>query len=79
MEGAPLPLIDATDLTRAQRQGKECLSCSKRFPRPTVPVGRTGAGDILYRCPECEVVLEHADDRTAAVPPAVIERGAPRR
>jgi hypothetical protein len=79
MEGTPLPLIDASDLTRAQRQGKECVSCFKRFPRPTVPVGRTGAGDILYRCPECEVVLEYADDRPVAVPVVATKPGAHRR
>lgn len=53
-----LPLIDATGLTRAQRLGRACVSCHKRFPRPTVAVGLTGAGEHLYRCPECIVVLE---------------------
>ena len=53
-----LPLIDATGLTRAQRLGHACVSCRKRFPRPTVTVGQTGAGELLYRCPECIVVLE---------------------
>jgi hypothetical protein len=55
-----LPLIDAKSLTRAQRQGRECVSCGKRWPRPTVPAGRTDIGDVLYRCPECLVTLEPA-------------------
>jgi hypothetical protein len=56
-----LPLIDATGLTRAQRAGRECVSCRKRFPRPTVPIGKVASGDMLYRCPECTIVLEHVD------------------
>jgi hypothetical protein len=58
---ADLPLIDATGLTRAQRDGGACVSCQKRFPRPTVPIGRLVTGEVLYRCPECAVVLESAD------------------
>jgi len=61
------PLIDATGLTRAQRDGRECVSCRKRFPRPTVPVGRVATGEVLYRCPECAVVLEPADPGPAWV------------
>ena len=56
-----LPLIDSTGLTQAQRDGRECVSCRKRFPRPVVPVGRVATGEILYRCPECAIVLEPAD------------------
>jgi len=56
-----LPLIDATELTRAQLDGRACVSCRKRFPRPTIPVGTVATGEVLYRCPECEVVLEPAD------------------
>lgn len=58
---ADLPLIDATGLTRAQRDGLACVSCRKRFPRPTVPIGQVASGEVLYRCPECAVVLESAD------------------
>jgi len=58
---AELPLIDATGLTRAQRSGRGCVSCRKRFPRPTVAVGRVLTGGVLYRCPECAVVLEPAE------------------
>ena len=58
---AELPLLDATGLTRAQRVGRACVSCRKRFPRPTVPVGRVARGEVLYRCPECAVVLEPAE------------------
>jgi hypothetical protein len=67
-----LPLIDATGLSRAQRLGRACVSCQKRFPRPTIPVGRTGAGDLLYRCPECVVVLEpagHSSSRDHTIMP----------
>lgn len=53
-----LPLIDPTGLTRAQRDGRACVSCRKRFPRPTVAVGRLAVGQVLYRCPECRVELE---------------------
>jgi len=55
---AELLLIDATGLTKAQRAGRECASCCKRFPRPSVPIGRVATGETLYRCPECAVVLE---------------------
>jgi hypothetical protein len=53
-----LPLIDATGLTRAQRLGRACVSCRKRVPSPTVAVGQTGTGEVVYRCPDCMVVLE---------------------
>ena len=53
-----LPLIDATGLTQAQREGRACVSCHKRFPKPTVPVGRLVTCEVLYRCPECLVELE---------------------
>lgn len=53
-----LPLIDATGLSPAQRHGAACVSCSKAWPRPEVACGRTGAGEILYRCGECELVIE---------------------
>jgi hypothetical protein len=56
-----IPLIDATELTEAQLDGRACVACRKRFPRPTIPVGRVATGAVLYRCPECAVVLEPAD------------------
>jgi hypothetical protein len=56
-----LPLIDAAGLTRAQRDGHACVSCRKRWPRPTIPVGRTGTGAVLYRCPDCLITLAPAD------------------
>ena len=56
-----LPLIDATTLTAAQRAGRACAVCGKRFPRPDVPAGRTGAGEILRRFPDCPVILKPAD------------------
>lgn len=63
-----LPLIDATGVTRAQRLGRECVACRKRFPRPSVPVGQLGTGEILYRCPECQVVLEVVDAPMHRIP-----------
>ena len=65
---ADLPLIDATGLTRAQRDGRACVSCRKRVPRPTVPIGRLASGEVLYRCPECAVVLEPADKSLVRIP-----------
>jgi hypothetical protein len=62
-----LPLIDATELTRAQRDGGACVSCRKRLPRPTVRVGRLATGEVLYCCPECAVVLEPPDSGHARV------------
>lgn len=62
-----LPLIDAAGLNRAQRLGRACVSCQKRVPRPTVVVGQTGAGETLYRCPECMVVLEPVDSQSSRV------------
>jgi hypothetical protein len=75
---ADLPVIDATSLTRAQRLGRACVSCQKRFPRPTVPVGRTGEGELLYRCPECVVVLEPIDPPSSRMHAVVreFERGS---
>jgi hypothetical protein len=64
---ADLPLIDATGLTRAQRDGSACVSCQKRVPRPTIPIGRVATGEVLYRCPECAVVLEPADTGSVRV------------
>jgi DNA-directed RNA polymerase subunit RPC12/RpoP len=64
---AELPLIDATGLTRGQRAGRACVCCGKRFPRPSVPVGRLATGEVLYRCPECSVVLEPAEPGRARV------------
>ncbi|HEY2641276.1 MAG TPA: hypothetical protein VGI66_15510 [Streptosporangiaceae bacterium] len=55
-----LPLIDTSSLSGAQRHGRECVSCGKRWPRPTVPVGQTDMGHVLYRCTECLVTLEPA-------------------
>jgi hypothetical protein len=60
-----LPLIDATGLTKAQRIGRSCVSCRKRFPRPTIAVGVTEAGEFLYRCPECIVILEPVDSASS--------------
>jgi hypothetical protein len=62
-----LPLIDATGLTRAQRAGSACVSCQKRFPKPTVVVGQIEPGKLLYRCPECVVVLEPLDSQSSRV------------
>ena len=72
-----LPLIDATGLTHAQCLGRECVSCRKRFPRPSVPVGQLDTGEILYRCPECQVVLEVLDAptrRIATIPQSESDR-----
>jgi hypothetical protein len=62
-----LPLIDASELTRAQREGRACVACRKRFPSPTVPVGRAATGELLYRCPDCSVILEPVDPGVARV------------
>jgi len=71
-----LPLIETTGLTRAQRQGRACVSCHKRFPRPTVAVGLTEAGELLYRCPECIVILEPVDPRSSRVLTVTPESGS---
>jgi hypothetical protein len=70
-----LPLIDATGLTQAQRLGRACVSCRKRFPRPTIAVGQTGMGERLYRCPECIVVLEPVDSQSSRVLTVTRESG----
>jgi hypothetical protein len=72
-----LPLIDATGLTRAQRLGRACVSCHKRFPSPTVAVGQTGAGELLYRCPECIVVLEPVSPQSSRVDTVSPKSGRP--
>jgi hypothetical protein len=56
-----LPLIDATGLSAERRAGTACVVCGKGWPKPEVPVARTGAGEILYRCGECVLTAEPAD------------------
>lgn len=74
-----LPLIDAAGLTTAQRRGRECVACRKRWPRPSVAVGQTGSGDVLYRCADCLVTLEPAEPgqtrRLAAAPDSELHAG----
>jgi hypothetical protein len=53
-----LPLIDAAGLSAGQLDGTACVRCSKVWPAPEVPCGRTSTGQVLYRCADCVVVLD---------------------
>jgi len=64
------PLVDATALTTAQRAGVACVSCHKKWPRPSVPAGHLANGQLLYRCDDCVVVTELAVTELAVTEPA---------
>ncbi|WP_344823371.1 hypothetical protein [Actinocorallia longicatena] len=48
----------ADGLNRAQRNGRACASCGKRWPRPAEPIGRLVTGQPLFVCDECVVAVE---------------------
>lgn len=48
----------ADGLSPAQRKGRSCASCGKRWPRPRKPVGRLLDGTVLLVCDDCTVVCE---------------------
>lgn len=46
-------VFDPEPLTAAQRSGRACVSCSKRWPRPRVRVGRLPDGSPVMACDDC--------------------------
>lgn len=61
-----LPAIDPRTLTTAQRSGRACAVCGKRWPRPSTHVGTLPDGGPVLACGECDVVVEPsrpADER----------------
>jgi hypothetical protein len=59
---APYPRIDPTGLTARQRKGQACVSCHKKWPRPSVLVGYLPTGQPLYVCDDCVAVIEPVTD-----------------
>ena len=60
-------LIDPAGLTAAQRAGEACVSCHKKWPRPTALAGHLADGQPLYRCDDCVVVTEPVGNVTSAI------------
>ena len=56
------PLLDAAGLTAAQRAGEACVSCHKKWPRPSVPAAHLADGRVLYRCDDCILLIQPADE-----------------
>lgn len=60
-------------LSRAQRQGKACASCRKRWPVPRTTIGQLTTGGNIFVCDDCATAISllvepitsnsHASDR----------------
>ncbi|WP_018657173.1 hypothetical protein [Actinomadura flavalba] len=50
MDEANEVLFDPAGLNRAQRAGRACVVCGKRWPAPQVRVGRVAGGEGVYAC-----------------------------
>jgi len=53
-----LRTFDPAGLTAAQLAGYSCISCRKRWPRPSVLAGHLPGGRPLYICEECVALAE---------------------
>jgi hypothetical protein len=49
--------FDPVALSAAQRDGDACAVCHKRWPRPSVRVGRLPSGSGVFACAECAPAL----------------------
>jgi hypothetical protein len=58
-------VFDPEPLTAAQRSGRACVSCSKRWPRPRIRVGWLPDGSPVMACDDCGPGI-----REASVDPA---------
>lgn len=47
------PVFDPAPLNGAQRRGDQCVTCSRKWPRPQVPVGRIPDGTGVRACTDC--------------------------
>ncbi|POM23909.1 hypothetical protein BTM25_25350 [Actinomadura rubteroloni] len=52
--------FDPSGLTSAQRAGRACVVCGKRWPAPPVRVGRVAGGGAVYACTDDAPVIERA-------------------
>ncbi|MQY02225.1 hypothetical protein [Actinomadura macrotermitis] len=43
-------LVDPSGLSAAQKAGRACVVCGKRWPSPQVRIGRAAKGGPLYAC-----------------------------
>jgi hypothetical protein len=55
------PMLDVAGLTAAQCAGEACVSCHKKWPRPAVPAAHLADGRVLYRCDDCVVLTQPAE------------------
>ncbi|WP_019630639.1 hypothetical protein [Actinomadura atramentaria] len=53
-------LFDPDGLTAAQRAGRACVVCGKRWPAPPVRVGRIPGGEAVYACADDAPAVEQA-------------------
>ena len=50
-------VFDPEPLTAAQRNGRACVACRKRWPRPRIRVGRLPDGRAVMACEDCAPVV----------------------
>lgn len=85
LDGQHAAVFDPAPLNGAQRRGDQCVTCSRRWPRPQVPVGRVPDGTEVRACADCgpsiiaelhhemvQRVLQQALDRVEHYAPAVL-------
>src|SRR6266542_4948985 len=75
-EAAQRRMIDPVGLTAAQRSGRACVSCRKRWPRPSVLAGHLPDGAPLYVCDDCVALVEPVE-RTAPPHAAQVSQVSP--
>ncbi|MDX6431594.1 MAG: hypothetical protein QOE54_3960 [Streptosporangiaceae bacterium] len=51
-------VIDPEGLSRAQLAGTACVVCHKRWPAPSVRVGRLPSGEGVKACWECAATVK---------------------
>jgi hypothetical protein len=49
--------FDPGALSAAQRVGDACIVCHKKWPRPSVRIGRLPAGSGVFVCADCAPAL----------------------
>ncbi|MEO3782535.1 hypothetical protein ABGB12_04330 [Actinocorallia sp. B10E7] len=57
-------------LDTAQRRGRACASCGKRWPRPRRPVGRLLNGTPIRVCDDCTVQAEAVEPSEGSAAPS---------
>ncbi|MBW8481113.1 hypothetical protein [Actinomadura parmotrematis] len=60
-------VFDTAGLSRAQRAGRACVVCGKRWPAPRLRVGRTADGAALFSCSDdAPLIARRPPARSAA-------------